>query len=124
MKRRTTTLRVKMRTMKARLEIVLLEVTRCPVRIEGEAVRSSVLQTSTFTLSTPAAEVEPAPVGERVGVALALLAAVLAVFVPRAIATLAALGHERAPARNRVILLQVAAVPTDLVAHVAHLLTE
>ncbi len=64
---------------------------------------------------------DPPAVGERVRVALALLAVVLAVLVAGAVATLLALAPERAPARDGVVLMQMAAVPTRPVVHVAHL---
>src|SRR5437762_10905994 len=79
-----------------------------PLSVEGSAPSAP---------RTP--EAQAASVGERVGVALALLAVVLAVLVARAVAALA-LARERTPARNRVVLVQVAAVPADPVVHFAH----
>src|ERR1041385_4642808 len=64
-----------------------------------------------------APQVQPAAVGERVGVALALLAVVLAVLVARAVAALAALTRERASARDSVVLVQMTAVPADPIVH-------
>src|SRR5438105_765368 len=72
-----------------------------------------------LNLTPRAPQVQPAAVGERVGVALALLAVVLTVLVARAVAALAALVRERAPARDRVVLVQMAAVPANPIVHAA-----
>src|SRR5437763_5642918 len=74
--------------------------------------------TVSFSFALP--QVQPAAVGERVGVALALLAVVFAVLVARAVAALAAIARERAPARDGVVLVQMTAVPADPVVHFPH----
>src|ERR1700749_3054948 len=71
------------------------------------------------TSAARAPEIQTAAVGERVRVAFALLAVVFAVLVARAVAALAVV-LERASARNRVLLVQVAAVPANSVVHVVH----
>src|SRR5687768_18027768 len=58
--------------------------------------RSTLFPYTTLFRSLP----DAAAVGERVRVALALLAVILAVLVARAVATLLAARRERAPARN------------------------
>src|SRR2546423_15117558 len=75
---------------------------------------------SPSNLMSLAPQVQPAAVRERVGVALALLAGVLAVLVARAVAALAALARERAPARDGGVLVQMTAVPADPVVHFPH----
>src|ERR1051326_5887267 len=89
---------------------------------EGErgGIRKGYGASSRAELMPCAPQVQPAPVGERVGVALALLAVVLAVLVARAVATLAALARKRAPARDSVVLVQMTAVPADPVVHFPH----
>src|SRR4030095_9934448 len=100
--------------MKLSLPLILHLLTKDEVNASTAPPSSFILPPSSL-LSSP--QVEPAPVGERVGVALTLLAVVLAVLVARAVAALRPFGRERAPARDCVMRLQMAAVPADPLVH-------